>query len=260
MLPKKTWWLIAVLLGVGLVIISLRVFNPTQLLWQWSAGGQWIFPLVTVAALLDSVNPCAFSVLLLTIAFLLQIGKLRQHVLRLGFGYIIGLFSVYLLIGLGILQVLHLFNTPHFMARAGAVLLAVLGGINLINHWFPRFPIKLKIPAASHRAMGKLVDRASLPAAFGLGVLVGLCEFPCTGGPYLMILGLLHDQKTFVPGLGYLLWYNLLFIAPLVVILLLAADTAVLDRISHWQKNNQSRLRLYGGLLMVGLAALIWLL
>ena len=108
--------------------------------------------------------------------------------------------------------------------------------------------------------MGKLVDRASLPAVFGLGVLVGLCEFPCTGGPYLMILGLLHDQKTFVPGLGYLLWYNLLFIAPLVVILLLAADTAVLDRISHWQKNNQSRMRLYGGLLMVGLAALIWLL
>ena len=260
MLPKKTWWLIAVLLGVGLVIISLRVFNPTQLLWQWSEGGQWIFPLVTVAALLDSVNPCAFSVLLLTIAFLLQIGKLRQHVLRLGFGYIIGLFAVYLLIGLGILQVLHLFNTPLFMARAGAVLLAVLGGINLINHWFPRFPIKLKIPAASHRAMGKLVDRASLPAVFGLGVLVGLCEFPCTGGPYLMILGLLHDQKTFVPGLGYLLWYNLLFIAPLVVILLLAADTAVLDRISHWQKNNQSRMRLYGGLLMVGLAALIWLL
>ncbi|MDO8560137.1 MAG: cytochrome c biogenesis protein CcdA [bacterium] len=260
MLPKKTWWLIGILLSIGLVIVGLRVLNPTEVLWQWSRGGEWIFPLVTVAALLDSVNPCAFSVLLLTIAFLLQIGKLRQHVLRLGFGYIIGLFSVYLLIGLGILQVLHLFNTPHFMAKAGALLLAVLGGINLVNHWFPRFPIKLKIPAASHRVMGKLVDRASLPAAFALGVLVGLCEFPCTGGPYLMILGLLHDKNSFAPGLAYLLWYNLLFVAPLVVILLLAADTAVLGRLSTWQKNNQSRMRLYGGLLMVGLAVLIWLL
>ena len=46
------------------------------------------------------------------------------------------------------------------------------------------------------------MHQATLPAAFALGVVVGLCEFPCTGGPYLMILGLLHDRGTYTSGLG----------------------------------------------------------
>jgi len=260
MLQKKTLWIAAAVGGLIIVIASLRFYGSATVVWQLSRGGQWLLPLVVVAALIDSINPCAFSVLLLTIAFLLQIGQLRNQILKLGLGYIAGLFTVYLFIGLGILQVMHLFNTPHFMAKVGAALLLTLGAVNLINHWFPRFPLKLKIPAAAHHAMGQLVERASLPAVFLLGALVGLCEFPCTGGPYLMILGLLHDAATYLPGLGYLLLYNALFISPLVLILLLASDRGLLDRVSAWQRGNQRQMRLWSGLVMVGLAVLIWFL
>src|SRR3990167_8246300 len=220
---------LAILIGIAVLlfgsVILLKIGNiGTTALWNLSDEGKWMLPLVSVAALIDSINPCAFGILLLTIAFLLSLQKTRSSILKIGGVYIFGLITVYILIGLGILQALHLFDTPHFMAKVGAALLIALGGINLINEFFPAFPIKLRIPQVAHAKMASLMNKASLPAVFLLGVLVGLCEFPCTGGPYLMVLGLLHDAQTQFRGFGYLIWYNLIFILPLVVILMIASD------------------------------------
>lgn len=238
----------------------LQVGNiGTTMIWNLSNGGKWMFPLVTIAALIDSINPCAFSVLLLTIAFLLSIGKMRASVLKIGSVYILGLFAVYIAIGLGLLQALHIFNTPHFMAKVGAALLIVLGGINLINEFFPRFPIKLKIPNAAHHKMAVLMEKGSAPTAFVLGVLVGLCEFPCTGGPYLMVLGLLHDKATYVRGLAYLFYYNVLFVLPLAIILAIASNKLLLDKVQAWQKQERKGMRLWGGVAMVALGIVIFL-
>ncbi len=258
---KKT----LVLLILGILFLGVVAFfrmgdSGAQALWSLSRGGSWLLPLILVAAALDSLNPCAFSVLLLTIAFLLSMGRARASILKLGGFYIFGIFTVYILIGLGILQALHIFNLPHFMAKAGALLLILLGLINIIGEIFPRFPIKLKIPPASHKTMASLMEKASLPTTFLLGVLVGLCEFPCTGGPYLMVLGLLHDQATYVRGLGYLLLYNLVFVLPLVIILIMAGNRTLLSKVESWKKNNSHNMRLYGGLAVIVLGLLIlWL-
>lgn len=246
------------LVGTALVMKSGNI--GTAALWNLSEGGTWMLPLVMVAALIDSVNPCAFGILLITIAFLLSLQKTRGSILKIGGVYILGLVAVYLLIGLGILQALHLFDTPHFMAKVGAWLLLVLGAINLINEFFPSFPLKLSIPKAAHAKIASLMNRASLPAVFLLGVLVGLCEFPCTGGPYLMVLGLLHDQGTYLAGVGYLLLYNLIFILPLVVILFLASERSVVARVQEWKKSGTKSMRLWGGVAMVILGLLVLLL
>lgn len=245
---------------LGLAFFLKNSGAGTGLLWNLSDQGRWLLPLVGVAALLDSINPCAFGILLVTIAFLFSIGKLRSGVLAIGSAYILGLFTVYFLIGLGILQVLHLFNTPHFMAKAGAALLLLLGGINLVGHFFPAFPLKLQIPHAAHRKMAVLMDQASLPTAVALGGLVGLCEFPCTGGPYLMVLGLLRDQGTYLNGVGYLLLYNLIFILPLVIILLIAGNRTVTEKLQTWKQSENKAMRLWSGAAMVGLALFILLL
>ena len=191
----------AVLIFISVFIFGVVVFfkfsaSGAEVLWNLSNGGKWLLPLLVAASLIDSINPCAFSILILTIAFLFSIGKLRSGILQIGGSYIAGIFAVYMLIGLGILQTLHLFNTPHFMAKVGALFLLILGAINIINQLFPSFPIKLRIPESAHRKMAELMEKSSVPTAFLLGGLVGLCEFPCTGGPYLMVLGLLHDQAT----------------------------------------------------------------
>jgi len=232
----------------------------TQILWSISKGGTWMLPLVIISSLIDSINPCAFSILFLTIAFLFNLGRNRREIFKIGGVYILGIFVVYLLIGLGILQTLHLFNTPHFMAKLGALLLIAWGSINLINQFFPAFPIKLKIPSIAHHYLAKLMHRATLPAAFGLGVVVGLCEFPCTGGPYLMILGLLHDKATYYSGTVYLLLYNLIFVSPLVVILALASQPQLHEKVKAWRKVNTGQMELIGSLILIGIGALIFLM
>lgn len=258
---KKFVILVAVAILLFGTVIFFKTGNiGTTALWNLSNEGKWLLPLVGIAALIDSINPCAFGILLLTIAFLLSIGKMRSGILKIGGVYILGLFTIYILIGLGILQALHLFNTPHFMAKVGALLLIVLGGINLINEFFPSFPIKLRIPQAAHNKMAELMNKASLPTAFFLGALVGICEFPCTGGPYLMVLGLLHDRGTYFAGLGYLLLYNLIFILPLVIILLIASNNALLEKVKAWKKTETKNMRLWGGVAMIILGLVIFLL
>ena len=257
---KLTFVIAAMVLFAGAVAMFKFGTTGTAALWGASDGGRWLLPLIAVAALIDSVNPCAFSILLLTIAFLLSIGRLRSNVLQIGSSYIVGIFIVYLLIGLGLLQTLHLFDTPHFMANVGAGLLVLLGVINVVNEFVPAFPIKLAIPHAAHRRIAVLMERASVPTAFLLGGLVGLCEFPCTGGPYLMVLGLLHDQATYFTGVGYLILYNVIFVLPLVLILLLASDESLLGKVQAWQEQKRHAMRLGGGGAMVALGLLIFTL
>ena len=260
-MTKRLIILIAILLGLFGLVAVLRMGNiGTVALWQMSGGGKWLFPLVTVAAILDSINPCAFSVLLLTIAFLFSMGKMRGGILRVGGIYVLGVFIAYVMIGLGLLNAMHLFSTPHFMAKVGAVLLAVLGVINLINEYFPRFPIKLRIPHAAHHRIAVLIEKGTYPTAFILGVLVGLCEFPCTGGPYLMVLGLLHDKATYLRGVAYLFYYNVLFVLPLMILLAIASDRGLLEKVQAWQTQERKGMRFWGGFAMVVLGIIIYFL
>ncbi|OGY58554.1 MAG: hypothetical protein A3F24_02260 [Candidatus Colwellbacteria bacterium RIFCSPHIGHO2_12_FULL_44_17] len=250
---------IAILLIGGVLVFRSSSFG-TDLLWKASEGGTWLVPLVGVSALIDSINPCAFSVLLLTIAFLFTLQVGRGKMLLLGSTYILGIFVAYMAIGLGILGTLHIFNTPHFMAKVGAGALTLFGVISVLGVVFPNFPVKLSIPQGAHRKIAELMNRGSFPMVFLLGALVGLCEFPCTGGPYLMVLGLLHDSGTYLSGVGYLIYYNLVFVLPLAVLLFIASDKQLLERAQTWRKENTHAMRLYGGLAMVGLGLIIFFL
>ena len=258
--PRLVFLVVLAILFTGVIVFFRFGGTGTEILWNLSDGGKWMLPLVGIAALIDSINPCAFSILLLTIAFLFTLGQMRSGILRIGGSYILGVFVIYVLIGLGILQALHLFNTPHFMAKVGASLLIAFGAINVINEFFPSFPIKLRVPHAAHRKIAELMEKASMPTAFFLGVLVGLCEFPCTGGPYLMVLGLLHDQATYLKGLGYLLLYNLIFVLPLVIILFIASEEKLLAKIRAWQSRENRLMRFGGGVAMVLLGIIIFFL
>jgi len=249
--------LITVAVLAGLVLLK-HSSSTSSFLWSISNKGAWLLPLVLLSALLDSVHPCSFSILLITIAFLFSIQMTRTKILQIGGVYIAGIFAAYLLIGLSILRVLHLFNTPHFMGKLGATILIAFGVINLINKFFPRFPIRLKIPSVSHTAMGRLMEKASVPAAFGLGLLVGICQFPCMGGPYLMVIGLLRDQVTYFAGFSYLMLYNLILALPLIVVLWIAANKTIVDKVQEWKKTNMQGVRFWAGLAMIIIGILIF--
>jgi cytochrome c-type biogenesis protein len=221
----------------------------------------WFLPVIMGAAAADSINPCAFSILFLSIAFLFSINKDRAYILKAGGLYIFGIGLIYILIGVGMLKVLSLFAIPNVLGKVGAGILVLYSLISLINELFPSFPLKFKIPTESHATIAKIIHRGTMPAAFLLGVLVGLFEFPCTGGPYLFVLSLLHDQATFWSGFGYLLIYNVIFVSPLVLILLFSTNRAILEKVDRLRRIETKKGRLVLDLILMatGLALIITL-
>ena len=56
----------------------------------------------------------------------------------------------------------------------------------------------LAIPESKKPVIERYIKTATLPAAFVLGVLVGIFELPCTGGIYLAILSLMSNTMTLI--------------------------------------------------------------
>jgi cytochrome c-type biogenesis protein len=222
--------------------------------WQTVFG---LLPAVVITALLDSVNPCAFAVILLLLAFLFTLRQSRKHILKLGLVFIGMIFIVYFAIGVGLLQAVRLSDDPHFVARAGAWLLMALGTVNLLEYFFPNFPIKLHMPKAAGDRTNQLIKQATLPATMGAGLLVGLCTFPCSGGIYVAIITLLNAKTTLGWGLAYLGLYNLLFVLPLIAILVTAGNRSSVKAWARWERSNASRIRLWYGLAMITMGAVM---
>lgn len=206
-------------------------------------GDGFFLPVIIFSALVDSINPCAISVLFLTITFLFSLGKNRKFVLLSGGVYILAIMIVYTLIGLGVLKALSFFNVPNIMAKVGAVILLIYSAIGLANEFLPNFPIKLKIPENTHATIAKVLHKGSIPAFFFLGMLVALFEFPCTGGPYLFVLTLLHDYTNFWKGFWYLIIYNFIFVLPLILILAFATNRFMIEKIDKLRRLETKKAR-----------------
>jgi cytochrome c biogenesis protein CcdA len=211
---------------------------------------------VLSAGLLDGINPCAFSVLLFFVAFLFTLQRDRTDLLRFGLIYVGAIYVTYLGIGLGLLKVFQL-GAPHLFAKLGAWMMVVLGLVNVKDYFWYGIGPSLTVPKVGAAARDRWMRRATLPATAVVGFLVGICEFPCTGGVYVGILGLLAAQTTFATGLGYLLLYNVMFVAPLVALLLLIGNRRVVGQFSRWMASHKRQLRLGQGLVMMAIAAAI---
>lgn len=239
-------------------LIYTGIFDVNYL--NLSAKINWLPLLIVVAAFVDSINPCAFSVLFITLTFLFSLGHNRSQIIKTALVYVGGIFLTYILIGLGILKVLTIFNIPNGLAKIGAVIVILFAGINIINEFFPKFPIKLKMPSATHSKVGELITKATIPAAFVLGLLVGMFEFPCTGGPYLLVLSLLHDDASYLRGFAYLVLYNLIFVLPLLIAIFISTDRPILEKLDKIRRMETKRSRVWVSLILIALGLLVFLI
>lgn len=219
-----------------------------------------LLPLVLTSGFLDGLNPCAFAVLLFFIAFLFSIRRTASTIWAMGLIYIAAIYLAYFLIGLGLMQAVTFAGEHHLMARIGSWLVIALGLINLKDYFFPQLPIHLRIPTIAHGTIQDWLRRATFPAAAVGGFLVGLCTFPCSGGIYVAIVGLLTARTTYWQGVGYLGLYNLMFVSPLLLILAGVGNRRVMHRIRLVEQSSRRWIRLATGLAMIAIGAviLIW--
>ncbi len=216
---------------------------------------------VVMTALIDSINPCAIGVLILLISVLLATRHSLKQMVFLGMIYILSVYIVYFSAGLGLLFVLS--NLPLMITEYLSIAVAMLiifGGILEIKDyfWYGKW-FSLTIPASYAKKLQHYSSRATLPGIILLGAFVSAVELPCTGGPYLAIITLLSqyfDTKAFF----FLILYNIIFVMPLVVIVLLVAAGKKLHEIKKWKQDNRGIMRLFIGLVLVAMGWLLMLI
>ncbi len=215
-------------------------------------------PTIVVAALIDSINPCAFSVLIFLLVYLLALGA-KNRILKVGLTYIIVVFIVYFLSGLGLFTVIQTTNLTRIFFNIAAILAILVGLINVKNFFWYGKGITLAIPESKKPVIEKYIHKASIPAAAVLGVLVSMFELPCTGGVYLAVLGLLADKMTRLEAIPYLIIYNIIFVLPLFLILAVIYLGVSPDTVEKWRVEKKGWIRLIMGLFMVLLGAVMLL-
>ena len=257
----------------GLTIVALGAIALTGL-WHPNAPTEAMqmylpkitLPTVIVAAAVDGINPCAFTVLLLFITSMLatlQAGEqgittIRARLLGQGGIYIAAVFLTYLALGVGLLKTLDFFTRQHLPARIGA-LAAILFGLWMLKDFFlPDLGWRLQAPSQIGTTAQEMAKKATVPALIVGGFLIGLCTVPCSGAVYLGVLSLLALQPSALIGYSYLVLYNLIFVLPLIVILVAASARPTLNRLAHWNLHHKEwvRLALGGGVVVMGLLIL----
>ena len=212
-----------------------------------------MIPLVTITGFLDGIHPCAIAILIFFIAFLLTFGRTFKNIFLMGLVYVVVIYLTYLAVGVGLLSGVMLFGRHHFFAELGSWLLIIMGAIQLKDYFFPNLPIHLRMPKVSNNKIKVLLEKATLPSIIVAAFLVGLCSIPCSGGIYAAVTALLASKTTYFVGLSYLLLYNLMFIMPLLILLVLAANPLTLAKIAEFHQKNEKLEKLAMGLLMLAL-------
>ncbi len=221
---------------------------------------------VVVGGLIDGINPCAFTVLLLFVTAMLatlqvsnaaDINAARARIVSMGSIYIASVFLTYLALGVGLLATSALFSRFHAPARIGAVLAIGMGLWLLKDVFLPDLGPRLAAPKVVGQWTVDAARKATLPALIVGGFLIGLCTVPCSGAVYLAVLSLLSLQESALVGFAYLVLYNLMFILPLVVLLIAASARPTLNRLAHWNLHHKEWVRLALGAGVVGMGLLI---
>ncbi len=224
--------------------------------------------IVVAAAAADSINPCVFGVLIFLLAYMVKVFKNKSRMLLAGAIYIAAVYVTYFLIGVGIFTLAYTAGMakPFYVFAA---VVAIFAGLFEVKDYFwygKGFSLQI-LPGGSERikkytkALEKMETKhpfLSLVIAALLGIFVVFVELPCTGAPYLAILGMLSSGD-YASGIPMLLLYNLIFILPLFVIIGLVYVGNTVKTLEKWRKENRGVMRLAIGLFLLGLGAyMVW--
>lgn len=242
------------LLIVGLVVVAsaglIVVIAPRTS--DHAVLSDLSLPAIMAAGFLDGFNPCAFGVLILFATFALGLAARQslattgglpdvraasRAVLGLGVFFVLGVLVTYFLLGLGLLTAVAAltdFGGNHLPSRVAALFAIALGLWMFRDILLPDARWKLEAPQALHGRMRAWARTSSPIALFGGGVLIGLCTVPCSGAVYLAVIAMLGASGTVGAGLGGLALYNLAYITPLVVLLVLASRPGLIRTVNRW--------------------------
>ncbi len=215
--------------------------------------------LVITSAAIDSINPCAIGVLILMVSVIMGQGGGTKKLIQNGLAYIGAIFLTYLIAGLGLIVAfasIPILVAEYLSLFVGA-LVVVAGLIEIKDYFWYGKGFSLQIPKYfANKIHEYSTTKTSTWGVMLLGAFVAAVELPCTGAPYLAIITILRIDFNLI-AFGLMILYNLIFVAPLLIILFMVAGGAKISDVSKWKEESKGTMRLFMGLL---LAALGWIL
>lgn len=217
------------------------------------------FSILTImsAAIVDSINPCAIGVLVFLMAFLASIKGSKKKILSIGLTYIAVVYLCYFTVGLGLLKVLNIVPFLEYIYLIVGVVVLIAGAIDFVDGIKKTDKPVLAIPKSASPRIKKYIRKATVPAAIALGGIVAFVELPCTGAVYLSVITMLSDEGLTLQTFALIALYNLIFVLPLLIILILVVLGLSSEKIEDWRKKNRSAMRVILGIAMVLLGLLM---
>ena len=228
---------------------------------------------VTFAGLVDGLNPCAFATLVFFVSYLTLSGRKGREVLAVGAAFTVGVFLAYLVVGLGFYKVLDLLGDllmtlGRWVYGLTALLCAGLAVFSFLDFLKARRgdigDMTLNLPHGLRMRINAVIrrgrhSRAFVAGAFVTGILVSFLELACTGQVYLpTIIFVMSVPAMRSRAVLFLVLYNLLFIAPLVVVFIMVwYGTTGAKQLTNFLQRRAATVKLGMTLLFAGLAA--WL-
>lgn len=217
---------------------------------------------VITSAALDAINPFAIEVLLFIVAMWLGRRQKAGRILLLGGTYILAMGLTYFLAGLGLLNIFALLPITTLQIILLIIGVVVIGaGMLEVKEFFWREQGPwLRFPTLFARRIQTLANHASKVYGVALlGVYLALVELVCTGAPYLATISALKVNFD-ASAIWLLILYNLIFIAPLILIVIMAAAGTKISAVQRWTDESKDILRLGSGFLLILLGWIIMLI
>jgi cytochrome c biogenesis protein CcdA len=219
------------------------------------------WPGIFLTGLVNGFNPCSISMLLFLITLLLA---RSASVMKMGLSFIAGKFVMYIVLGTALFSLLltidnAVFKTVQDVAKV--VLLAVVvvvAAVNVSDFVAARNEkydkVHMQLPVflrrLNHQWMKKVTDAAGtrwlLVISFGLGLLVSIGEFLCTGQIYLatIIYMLKRSPSLSWQTLGAFLLYVLGMVLPLLALTFAVSKGREVYSLSELARRNMPLIKL----------------
>lgn len=198
--------------GLIIVILIALLFFPNV----YGSGfeefnSEGLIVSLIVFGLLNSLRPIMFIMIIFLLSMIALIDE--QKILKIGLSFTGGVFIGYILIGLGLIQLHRRFDFLSYLVVAFSLFV----GIYKILKAFGTLEFRLSNPF--REKSNKILEKATSPlSAFAVGAVMSVLSLICTLPPYLLITSILSQSFSFGVKISLLAFYNLIFIASLLLI------------------------------------------
>ena len=235
---------------------------------------------ILLAGLIEGLNPCALATLVFFISYLTMVGRTRKEIFWVGMGFTGAGFVTHLLLGLGILGfVQHLSFLPLF-SRIVYLITFVFSLFLGIFSLYDYVQLKrgrpsrmtLQVPDSLKKRIHRIIRTREgeleankegkstrfLFAAMVIGFIVTLLQSTCTSQVYLpTILFVTNIPSLRGSAVFYLILYNVVYIAPLLIIFGVVYWGVTSEQLSFFLQRRASTIKLLTSFFFFALAGIL---